>query len=75
MSLNLADADACVLASDGVWDVLSSDDAAALVRANRVFRPERSPSEIAKAVADRAVALGSTDDVSVALMLFERDEG
>ena len=65
-------ADGLVLASDGLWDVLSSDDAAAFVRANRLFRPERSAAQVAAALASRAAALGSTDDVSVVCVFFDR---
>ena len=61
-----------LIASDGLWDVLSSDDAAAFVRANRLFRPERSAAQVAAALASRAAALGSTDDVSVVCVLFDR---
>ena len=68
-----ASVDAVVIASDGVWDVLSSDDVAAFVRARRVFRPSDSaPDAIAAALAERAVHLGSTDDCSVAVLLLER---
>ena len=61
-TLSCGGADGLVLASDGLWDVLSSDDAAAFVRANRLFRPERSAAQVAAALASRAAAL-ATDDV------------
>ena len=71
-TLSCGGADGLVLASDGLWDVLSSDDAAAFVRANRLFRPERSAAQVAAALASRAAALGSTDDVSVVCVFFDR---
>ena len=71
-TLSCDGADGLVLASDGLWDVLSSDDAAAFVRANRLFRPERSAAQVAAALASRAAALGSTDDVSVVCVFFDR---
>jgi len=66
------DADGLVLASDGLWDVMSSDDAAAFLRANRLFRPDRSAAQVAASLASRAAALGSTDDVSVVCVFFDR---
>ena len=71
-TLSCGGADGLVLASDGLWDVLSSDDAAAFVRANRLFRPERSAAQVAAALASRAAVLGSTDDVSVVCVFFDR---
>ena len=52
-------ADGLALASDGLWDVLSSDDAAAFVRGEPPFRP--SVRGAGRGGLARAAALGSTD--------------
>ena len=70
--LDLGDADALVLASDGLWDALSSDDAASFVNARRLFRPSDDAVAVARSLADRAAALGSTDDISVAVVFLDR---
>lgn len=71
MLLNRSDDLACVLvASDGVWDVFSSREAALYVSARRRFRPKDDASEIAAHLCERAVNLGSTDDVSAAILFL-----
>ena len=61
-----------MLASDGLWDALSSDDAASFVNARRLFRPSDDAVAVARSLADRAAALGSTDDISVAVVFLDR---
>jgi len=63
-----------ILASDGLWDVLSSDEAALYVRSRRVFRPHEDAATIASHLAARAAALGGADDISVALILLEEED-
>lgn len=63
--------DHIIIASDGLWDVLSSREAALYVRARRLFRSNDSPTEVARHLADRAAALGSGDDISVAILFLD----
>mmetsp|Transcript_16498 Transcript_16498/g.49903 ORF Transcript_16498/g.49903 Transcript_16498/m.49903 type:complete len:85 (+) Transcript_16498:2-256(+) len=60
-----------IVASDGLFDVFSNEDAALYVRSRQVFRPRESASTIAAALAHRAASMNSTDDVSVALILLD----
>lgn len=57
--------DFIILASDGLWDVVSSQDAAALVRST-----VRVPDLAAKRLALKAIELGSDDNVSVIVVFF-----
>lgn len=50
-----------VMASDGLWDVLTNDQVAIYIRNN----PWLSVQEIANMLADRAVELGTSDNVTV----------
>lgn len=61
---------ALLLASDGLFGVFSSREAALYVAARRIFRPEDDAAQIAAHLCARAAALGSTDDVSAALILL-----
>ena len=60
-----------IVASDGLFDAFSNDDAALYLHSRRLFRPKESPSDIAKCLSDRAANLGSTDDISVAIILLD----
>lgn len=65
----LTDADEfIILACDGVWDVLSNDEAVKHVRAFRKRMGEH-PMEAAKHLATLAFSEGSTDNISV-LVIF-----
>eukprot|EP00178_Gracilaria_changii_P015350 TRINITY_DN429_c0_g1_i1.p2 TRINITY_DN429_c0_g1~~TRINITY_DN429_c0_g1_i1.p2 ORF type:complete len:648 (+),score=101.79 TRINITY_DN429_c0_g1_i1:407-2350(+) len=57
--------DFIVLASDGLWDVVPVDEAAALVRST-----VRVPDLAAKRLALKAVELGSDDNISVVVAFF-----
>jgi serine/threonine protein phosphatase PrpC len=48
-----------IIACDGVWDVMDGGEVASLARRGR------TPSAAAKAIKDAAIALGTTDNVSV----------
>lgn len=58
-----------LLASDGVWDVLSNDAAVETVRAHG---PRASPATAAAALVRRALALGSEDNVTVVVARLNR---
>lgn len=60
------DHDFVVLASDGLWDVVSSQEAARLVQTTA-----RSADLAAKRLALKAIELGSTDNISVIVAFFE----
>ena len=62
---------ALIVASDGLFDVLSSDDVALYVRSRQLFRPNESASDIAKNIIHRAASIGSQDDISVAIILID----
>lgn len=63
--------DHVIIASDGLWDKISSREAALYVRARRLFRSSESPTAVARHLADRAAALGSDDDISVAILYLD----
>lgn len=63
------DDDFIVMASDGLWDVVSSEDAAALVRST-----VRVPDLAAKRLALKAIELGSDDNISVIVAFFGGNE-
>eukprot|EP00300_Choanocystis_sp_HF-7_P000194 c10168_g1_i1.p1 GENE.c10168_g1_i1~~c10168_g1_i1.p1 ORF type:complete len:364 (+),score=66.85 c10168_g1_i1:154-1245(+) len=58
-----------VIACDGVWDVMSHADAVGLVTRRMVAGLGRD--EIAKTLAERALSLGSQDNITVILVFFE----
>eukprot|EP00177_Eucheuma_denticulatum_P001183 GFKZ01002141.1.p2 GENE.GFKZ01002141.1~~GFKZ01002141.1.p2 ORF type:complete len:646 (-),score=73.21 GFKZ01002141.1:2443-4380(-) len=60
--------DFIILASDGLWDVVSSQEAASLVRTT-----VRVPDLAAKRLALKAIELGSDDNVSVIVVFFGGD--
>jgi serine/threonine protein phosphatase PrpC len=59
-----------IVASDGLWDVVSSADASALVRSTA-----RSPDLAARRLALKAIELGSDDNISVIVALLDWDTG
>lgn len=61
--------DFAVLATDGLWDVVSSEDAFALVRST-----VRKADLAAKRLALKAIELGSGDNISVVVIFFDWDE-
>lgn len=61
----VADDDFIILASDGLWDVVSSHDAVTLVRST-----VRVPDLAAKRLALKAVELGSDDNISVIVVFL-----
>lgn len=60
-----ADDDFLILASDGLWDVVSSEEAASLIRST-----VRVPDLAAKRLALKAIELGSDDNISVIVAFF-----
>lgn len=59
-----------VLACDGLWDVLSNDDVAALV--SEKLRAGDAPPQVAQQLVQTALAKGSTDNVSATVLLLTR---
>lgn len=56
-----------ILASDGVWDVLKSEIAVAFIRDHHLDDEDFG----AKALADEAIAAGSTDNITVLIVVFK----
>ena len=63
-----------LLACDGVWDVMNSQQAVDCVRAN-LFRTNNNAEEAAKHLANEAFRKGSTDNISVVVVTFEFPKG
>lgn len=57
-----------VIASDGLWDVMSGPEAILHIR--DAFRVGKTPSETAEELCDLAIKLGSSDNVTIVLVLF-----
>lgn len=55
-----------ILASDGVWDVLSSQEAVSFVR--RLLAGGESCEAAAKALVEKSLALGSKDNTTAAIV-------
>ena len=55
-----------VIASDGLWDVVSPEDAADKIRV--AFKAGRSPMDAAEDLSDLAIKLGSSDNVTVIIV-------
>jgi hypothetical protein len=73
-SVDLSAADEwLLLACDGVWDVLSDDDAAAIVleTADAAAKEAGAADAAAAALVDAALAAGTTDNVSVLLVRLQ----
>eukprot|EP00245_Coleochaete_scutata_P002585 TRINITY_DN13493_c0_g1_i1.p1 TRINITY_DN13493_c0_g1~~TRINITY_DN13493_c0_g1_i1.p1 ORF type:complete len:344 (-),score=69.42 TRINITY_DN13493_c0_g1_i1:841-1872(-) len=56
--------DFLIVSSDGLWHVMSSQDAIDLAR------PITNPESAARALADKAAQLGSSDDISIVVVRF-----
>ena len=56
----------CVLASDGVWDVLSPDEVATIIHKNNKIE------ELAKIIVDEAIEKGSEDNISCIVIEFNK---
>lgn len=59
-----------ILACDGVWDVMNSQQAVDCVRGN-LFRSNNNAEEASKHLANEAFRKGSTDNISVVIVCFE----
>lgn len=62
-----------VLACDGLWDTVTYRDA--VVVADRMRRDGSTPEAVAQALADLALARGSTDNVTVIVVFFQWQDG
>eukprot|EP00475_Leptophrys_vorax_P045011 TRINITY_DN922_c0_g1_i6.p1 TRINITY_DN922_c0_g1~~TRINITY_DN922_c0_g1_i6.p1 ORF type:complete len:528 (-),score=95.61 TRINITY_DN922_c0_g1_i6:272-1855(-) len=60
---NKAENEFVILASDGVWDLIDTESAAAIVR-NSLYVENQTPSQAAKILVEKAVKKGSRDDVT-----------
>jgi len=58
-----------ILACDGLWDVVTSEQAVAIAA------PYASPAEAATALRDHAHMLGSTDNISIIVYRLDQDPG
>jgi serine/threonine protein phosphatase PrpC len=62
-----------LLACDGLWDVMDADDAIRVVR--DLFRKKVTAKKAAARLAELAIHLGSSDNITVVLLrLFSRDD-
>jgi len=57
-----------ILASDGLWDVISGTESVKIVRA--AFAKGISPTEAAEELCDLALKLGSSDNVTIVIVKF-----
>eukprot|EP01029_Cantina_marsupialis_P013091 TRINITY_DN289_c0_g2_i3.p1 TRINITY_DN289_c0_g2~~TRINITY_DN289_c0_g2_i3.p1 ORF type:complete len:283 (-),score=100.87 TRINITY_DN289_c0_g2_i3:304-1152(-) len=62
-----------ILASDGVWDVMSSQEGVNFVR--RMFVKERDVSIVASMLVDKALALNSHDNTSAVIVCLNQEFG
>jgi len=65
---NLMPGSVLVLACDGVWNVLSSEEVAATVQEELQADPQADLNEVAATIVDLSLELGSTDNVTVLLV-------
>lgn len=64
-----------VLASDGLWDVFTNQQACDFVRKHYNAGPSRAhPQEVADLLVERAVKMGSLDNVTAVLVYFTEPE-
>ncbi len=68
MDRSAANDEFCLLACDGVWNVLTSEAAVAWLRARLALAA--SIGEVLRSFVDHVLLLGSQDNVSVLLVLF-----
>ena len=59
-----ADTDILILASDGLWDVVTNEEAVAMIK------PIQSPEEAAKTLMQEATQRGSADNITVVVVRF-----
>ena len=59
-----------LLACDGLWDVMDADDAVRITR-NLLYEGGRSAKEAAERLADLAIKLGSSDNITVIVIRFD----
>lgn len=57
-----------ILASDGLWDVVSTD--LAVQRAKEAFVMHKTPDEAAEELCELALKLGSSDNVTIVVVQF-----
>jgi serine/threonine protein phosphatase PrpC len=57
-----------VIASDGLWDVVSGDEA--ISRISHCFASGMSPTATAEELCDLAIKLGSSDNVTIVIVAF-----
>ena len=62
-----------ILASDGLWDVISEVDAVKI--AGHSLRAGRTPDEVSHELSARALKLGSSDNVTVIIVQFFHNAG
>lgn len=60
-----------IIASDGLWDVLSGEEASGRVR--QLITQSKTVSEICAELCDLALRLGSSDNVTIVLVQFHHD--
>lgn len=60
-----------IIASDGLWDVLSGEEATG--RVHQLLGQNKSISEISEELCDLALRLGSSDNVTIVLVQFHHD--
>jgi len=58
-----------IVASDGLWDVMSSQDVVDFISKNSFFQKEKKTNEISKQLVNEALRRGSTDNITV-LVIF-----
>ena len=54
---------------DGIWDVMSSQEAVDIVR-KELVRNSRTVTDAALLLSDRALAMGSTDNITCVIVAF-----
>jgi len=59
----------CIIACDGVWDVLSPQAAVDFVA--KSLKECKEPEEVAKALVEHALAKGSMDNISATIVVFD----
>jgi len=61
-----ADDEFVIIASDGLWDVVSPEEAAALIK--ETFKEKFTPAEAAEELCELALKLGSSDNVTIVIV-------
>jgi len=68
INISIAGKGFLIMACDGLWDVISDLDATAFVRSE--LEKGKEVEDIAKHITDRAIKLGSGDNISVIIVLL-----